>query len=920
MTTFAACLVCTLLQPVADRPLAAVPAFTDSAIEGAVAVGPARSQLPLTGGTRGVGLDAGEGLALENPLLTRRAGLMTFWIRPQWDGDDGERHRILTIGDPGSNGLSLEKAPSGVLRLLMASPERRTVARADISRWRRGEWHHIAIGWMTRNGLATGLPLWIDRVCVDGPVPAGNPLMDPDAMEDARVIVGGESCDATIDELILRDRFDTEGWEQICTVYRDYFRGAPYDAIEIDREPCRVPADARVVAGHPKQFGLLARLAGTWEPVTDYTVRYGNWSEFDAKPFIEWRVSDPGTATVDGTGRVVGVAPGWFELTATYLGMEDTIRVEVIPVELPDLDVTYVSRLPRYPADEPKVMPSAGERVASVVHLHNAGFATVPAGVEVRWEILPERTEDFVLTSDEGRVGVRERWLDQPLPPGATTTIEFPWTWPEEPHWIRVTVDPDDMVTELCEANNEVTELNTARPLWFGYDRSFLRSVHTERKMTLVGSFSYYDYIRAQKLRMDRMLREAVLPETSPVGVRDAYRIDLMYAMAATEEELPEEAQERWYDGGFPVGSHAELMNQDSGLIHEFGHTCLALPDLYGYGVRPYNVLLRDASGQPIAGSALLPEIRQDTLPYSSANTVPCGVGYVPLMDFCHLWLHPANAGKVDHFRGYRGPRFWGTQGRLIPPLGTTLVVTDIEDQPLKGAAVYVYHVTQTGALDAWSKFIADRPKFVGHTDRFGRFEFPNQTDEEWDDADTDEVDGAIQVWNPFGRVKTDTAFTPNVWTVEGLLLVRIDSGEQTEFHWLSLTDFNQAFFRSRMPAGTIPIATSLEPHAGETPVVRPPIPPAVRETNLAPVAVVDRTELTVVPGEAFTVDGSASYDPERQPLYYRWVGDRLSTEAKLTVTAPDSPRELEYRFYVLDGVRASEPVTVSVHVVAPET
>ena len=31
-------------------------------------------------------------------------------------------------------------------------------------------------------------------------------------------------------------------------------------------------------------------------------------------------------------------------------------------------------------------------------------------------------------------------------------------------------------------------------------------------------------------------------------------------------------------------------------LIHEFGHTYLALPDLYGYPIRPENVLVRDAA------------------------------------------------------------------------------------------------------------------------------------------------------------------------------------------------------------------------------------------------------------------------------------------------------------------------------------
>jgi len=359
-------------------------------------------------------------------------------------------------------------------------------------------------------------------------------------------------------------------------------------------------------------------------------------------------------------------------------------------------------------------------------------------------------------------------------------------------------------------------------------------------------------------------------------------------------------------------------MALDSGLIHEFGHTCLSLPDLYGYGVRPENVLVEDESGELFAGGPLLPEIRDDRLPLSSANNVPCAVGYTPLMDFCHLWIHPTHAGQIDHFAGYRGERFWGVQGRLIPAFRNALQVYDIDDRPLGGAAVYVYHVSQTRAQAANSKYFANRPKFVGHTDRYGRYVFPRETDHQWDDADTDEVDGAIDVWNPFGRAKTDVAFTPNVWEVQGLLLIRIASGDRTEFAWLSLTDFNQAFFRGGKHSGVYPIRTGLEPADGNTPILRPEIPEAVSERNEKPIAVTDE-ELTVHCGEEFVLDGTRSSDPEGQPLHYRWIGPQWSTEAAFRTKAPDSPKILEYKLYVLDGVRASDAVKVRVDVVARE-
>ena len=82
-------------------------------------------------------------------------------------------------------------------------------------------------------------------------------------------------------------------------------------------------------------------------------------------------------------------------------------------------------------------------------------------------------------------------------------------------------------------------------------------------------------------------------------------------------------------------------------------------------------------------------------------------------------------AGHVMYYRGYRGDRFWGSQGHLMPTRANWLHITDAYDHPLKGAAVYVYHVSQAPVQDSGAKYFADRPKFVGQTDDEGRFVFP---------------------------------------------------------------------------------------------------------------------------------------------------------------------------------------------------
>ena len=79
---------------------------------------------------------------------------------------------------------------------------------------------------------------------------------------------------------------------------------------------------------------------------------------------------------------------------------------------------------------------------------------------------------------------------------------------------------------------------------------------------------------------------------------------------------------------------------------------------------------------------------------------------------------------------------------------------------------------------------------------------------------------------------------------------------------------------------------------------------------------------MTVKCGVDFVIDGSKSYDPEGQPLIYRWnVGEgwlrgSLSQASMLTLKAPPEPTDLTYKFWVIDGIRCSQPLLIKVKVV----
>lgn len=881
-------------------------------------------ECPMAPGTEGKGVAPREPLVLKNVVLNPVEGMIAFWVQPRWSGSDGRRHRLLATREAAGRTLTLEKAPNGLLRAELRTPNGMTVARADVSAWRPGEWHHIVIGWVSHEGRNVGLPLWVDRRAVDGPItPYG--VFDPSNMP-AEIALGDITSEAVLDELIIRSDLKAEGpYGMVACVYRDYFRTAPYGAIRLTPEAAGVPSDRRAVAGCEKQFGLLARQQGRWERLVENVVRYSQWAYFDARRMIRWRTSDAAVATVDEGGRLKALRPGVCTLTAEFRGRRTSYRLEVVPADLPDAGVICVELHPRRRNDALNNRIAPGEMTTARVRLGSFGGSELPPGLLVRFELIPEKRRDYVLTPDERPIRTEQAVVPAGMAPGEETVVEFRFAFPAEPTWMRVVLDPTDRIREICEVNNVVAELCQGRPIQLGLDPEVLASCWKERKINHVGSFSYYDWLRAQKLRMDAMLREAVYPTTGPYGVEEAYRIDAFTAYVTGGKDWdnePYRKQEIYFDGGFPVNEPVDLMAVDCAIIHEFGHTILSQPDLYGYPVGASNVFVTDDRGQPIAGSPGLPVVRGGgTLPASPGVNVPCYVGYPSLMDGCQLWLEPSQAGHIMFFRGYRMDRFWGTQGRLIPARANWLVITDAFDQPLKGAAVYVYHVSQAPVQDSGAKYFADRPKFIGNTDDEGRFTFPSETDRDWDDPETDEVDGARPVWNPFGTVTKETAFTPNVWEVQGLLLLRIVSGDREEYRFMDLTMFNTAFLSGQQVCGIYPIRTSLPPCSGVTPIRRKPIPEAIGKVNKAPVAVVP-PEITVRCGETFVLDGSASYDPEGQPLIFRWnvaegwLMGNLSQGPKVELKAPDKPGELHYKLWVVDGVRCSQPAYVTVKVV----
>ena len=97
--------------------------------------------------------------------LNKAQGSLCFWLRPNWNGDDGVSHGLVAdssnFNDKLQNTFYLWKWSTGQLRLDLRCPSDPYLT-YDIRNWKAGEWHHVGATWDCRKGLA----LFVDGECV----------------------------------------------------------------------------------------------------------------------------------------------------------------------------------------------------------------------------------------------------------------------------------------------------------------------------------------------------------------------------------------------------------------------------------------------------------------------------------------------------------------------------------------------------------------------------------------------------------------------------------------------------------------------------------------------------------------------------------------------------------------------------------
>lgn len=264
---------------------------------------------------------------------------------------------------------------------------------------------------------------------------------------------------------------------------------------------------------------------------------------------------------------------------------------------LPDLDVAYIGRTPRFSWNQAPGWPAPGQIVTFEGHIANRGAA-------------PTGSFGFAWSLD----GVPQSTATWPgLAPGQETLLTWEWTWDAGPHTIRLALDPSGQVAEVSEQNNSVTDRSNALALGIWVEQSFYDFFNQNVWQSGWGGNSFDDWLQRHVTIWNDMLASAQYPLIAPTGMLDRIRLDKVIRVPDgglnCQTNLPAVDYEVDLIWGFPseqvgVASPANCTwwtpryrddpatwDRDLGLIHELNHARYHI-DLYGFNLDAHEVTL----------------------------------------------------------------------------------------------------------------------------------------------------------------------------------------------------------------------------------------------------------------------------------------------------------------------------------------
>ena len=416
----------------------------------------------------------------------------------------------------------------------------------------------------------------------------------------------------------------------------------------------------------------------------------------------------PYVSFIDGGKRWVVPRSGISKMTQSW-GDHKPIKPD-----MPDLDVTYIERLPRYrsnhmnvsydpkergiylvkPNDEP-VYPPKGTKATFIAHVVNKGTVTSKP-FKYEWLI-------------DGKI--KNKGNFDALRPGVEAVFNFEWRWEEGSHTVTFKVIPDG--EDFSKWNNSHTDATDSLGLLFIASRSAKDGF--DNALNMVESFSYEDWLQYHLQVMNFLFSASIYPG-SPSGCFEKVRIDRMFTLSdedyfkdfdktGTSEEGFVYHEGKW---GFSPWDQYNMRaaNVDWGLIHELGHQ-LGIIDYYTLDFWRYSVFARDKNGNLI------------DVGYSFPHTGMMR-GHGPHA-FTEVTAISMNWERGKH-RGHFGAYLFNL------PKECGIRILDFNGKPVANAELRIFrrgagvHTQDEGGIR-----IPEDPVFEGKTDENGIYMLPNE-------------------------------------------------------------------------------------------------------------------------------------------------------------------------------------------------
>ena len=459
-----------------------------------------------------------------------------------------------------------------------------------------------------------------------------------------------------------------------------------------------------------------------------------------------------------------------------------------------DLTIGFIARLPRidyiWGSPNPAVegWPAIGDTVIWQAKIRN--------WAEEDYSAVPYKWLFDGVEVDSGTV---------PMFAQSDTTVNYPWIWTFDRHELKFILDPNDIIQEEEELNNELLIYTNAISAGFYVEQSVFDYFHQYQQYLNVHSNCWEDWAQRHVKIWNQMFADAIFPET-PSGVLDRIRIDdihvvpdgalpLAGGLATNTPNLNDRTIDlQWgfpedlLSGGFYSNHSSPSMSNpfyfEGSLMHELGHARYLI-DVYGFDVNDDgsgNTVAIMENGQLIVGTPYMP-------------MVGGGVYHTPihgLMNGQYTYVDHYSAVAMNLIAGHRA-----TYGNYNAPNNIGVFLQDLPQENfltvknesgelLTNASIEIYQ-SEGQAGEWYGKYYDDIPDIIElQTDSLGQVAVGRCPFD---------VDGTIE--HDYGR--------SNV-----IAIIRVEKDGLIGYTFLEVSSFNFEYWRGNTLLGNEEVTVRL--------------------------------------------------------------------------------------------------------------